>query len=78
MQYLFGDKLVLPYRILFCAMQFIGALFALRLVWTFADIALAFMAVPNLIAILLLTGVVKKMTKQYVSAGKLAPPSKKN
>ena len=73
-QYLFGDRWILPYRILFCAMQLIGAVYSLELVWTFSDIALAFMAVPNLIAILLLTGVVRKMTLAYVAEGKLEPP----
>ncbi len=73
-QYLLGDRWILPYRILFCAMQFIGAIYSLELVWTFSDIALAFMAVPNLIAILLLTGMVRKMTLKYVAEGRLKPP----
>ncbi len=72
--YLAGPRWVVPYRIVFCIAHFLGAVYSLELVWAFGDMALALMTVPNLISILLLTGVVKGWTKQYVADGKLEPP----
>jgi AGCS family alanine or glycine:cation symporter len=73
--YLAGPKWVLPYRIFFCVAHFLGAVYSLELVWAFGDLALGLMTIPNLISILLLTGVVKGWTKQYVADGKLEPPA---
>jgi len=72
--YLAGPKWVMPYRVVFCVAHFLGAVYSLELVWAFGDMALGLMTVPNLISILLLTGVVKGWTKDYVDAGKLEPP----
>jgi AGCS family alanine or glycine:cation symporter len=66
-QYLFGDWIVMPYRYLFCLMIFVGAVTRLEVIWTFGDIALGLMTIPNLIGILALSGVVKKMTTEYYS-----------
>lgn len=65
-QYLWGKKAILPYKILFVAVVVVGPVLALDLVWTIADILNAFMAVPNLIAVLLLSGVIAKETKHYL------------
>ncbi len=65
--YLFGDGAVLPYRLLFCAMHFIGAVAALEFVWQLGDAALGMMAFPNLIAILLLLPRTVEMTREYFS-----------
>jgi len=73
--YLAGPKWVMPYRIFFCVAHFLGAVYSLELVWAFGDMALGLMTIPNLISILLLTGVVKGWTKEYVSEGKLEPPA---
>jgi len=73
--YLAGPKWVLPYRIFFCVANFLGAVYSLELVWAFGDLALGLMTIPNLISILLLTGVVKVWTKEYVAEGKLEPPT---
>ncbi len=73
-QYLAGDRWVLPYRIVYCVMNFLGAIYSLEMVWTFGDTALGLMTLPNLLAILLLTGKVKKMERDYVKSGKLNPP----
>jgi AGCS family alanine or glycine:cation symporter len=43
----------------------VGAYIPLKLVWNFADIANMFMAIPNLISLILLTGVMKKLTDEY-------------
>jgi AGCS family alanine or glycine:cation symporter len=73
--YLAGPKWVMPYRVVFCIAHFLGAVYSLELVWAFGDMALGLMTIPNLISILLLTGVVKRWTKEYVDEGKLEPPA---
>ncbi len=73
--YLAGPRWVMPYRVFFCIAHFLGAVYSLELVWAFGDLALGLMTIPNLISILLLTGVVKGWTKQYVDEGKLEPPA---
>jgi AGCS family alanine or glycine:cation symporter len=72
--YLAGPRFVVPYRIVFCIMHFLGAVFSLEVVWAFGDMALGLMTLPNLVSILLLTGQVKKWTREYVEEGKLEPP----
>jgi len=64
-RYLFGARLVLPYRLVYVAVNFLGAVFSLEVVWAFGDSALGLMALPNLIAILLLLPVVTRLTKDY-------------
>ena len=63
--YLFGDKSVMPYRIAFVIAVVVGATMELKLVWGLADIFNALMAFPNLIALLLLSPVVIKGTREY-------------
>ena len=65
-QYLWGEKAILPYKIIFVAVVVVGPVLALDLVWTIADILNAFMAVPNLVAVLLLSGTIAKDTKHYL------------
>jgi AGCS family alanine or glycine:cation symporter len=72
--YLFGPRAIIPYRVLFCIMNFLGAVYSLEVVWSFGDVALGLMTVPNLLSILLLTGKVKGWHDAYIAAGKLAPP----
>ena len=55
----------MPYRIVFSIAVFVGANLTINMAWTFGDIALGFMVVPNLIAILLLSPLLVKMTKEY-------------
>ncbi len=64
-EYVFGPRAVVPYRIVFVVMHFLGAVFSLELVWGFADVALGIMAIPNLIAIIWLSGVVKREASDY-------------
>lgn len=63
--YLVGRKAVLPFRILWVFAVFGGAVFQLDFVWLLADTLNALMAIPNLIALLLLSSVVLKLTKDY-------------
>jgi AGCS family alanine or glycine:cation symporter len=64
-QYLLGTRIVLPYRLLFVLAVPVGALMQLDLVWKMADVLNGLMAIPNLIAILLLSPVVFKAAKTY-------------
>ncbi len=63
--YLFGDKALKPFRVLFTIVVPIGALAKLELVWLLADTFNAFMAIPNLIALLLLSPVILETVKDY-------------
>ncbi len=73
-QYLAGDRWIVPYRVVYVIMHFLGAIYSLEIVWTFGDTALGLMTFPNLLAVLLLTGKVRKMKQDYVRSGKLRPP----
>jgi AGCS family alanine or glycine:cation symporter len=66
-EYLFGGGAIMPYRIVFCIVHFLGAVFSLEIVWGFGDTALGLMAIPNLIAIAALSGVTRKLTIDYFS-----------
>lgn len=63
--YLFGKKATLPYKWVYILFVFIGAIAELEAVWAFGDAALGFMTFPNLIAIILLSTTLKKMTNDY-------------
>ena len=68
--YLFGEKYVLIYRLIYIASVFIGTIATLDLVWLFADTFNGLMAVPNLIALLLLSGVIAKESKDFIAKRK--------
>ena len=63
--YLFGHGAVLPYKIAFVIMHFLGAVAPLTVAWALGDLFLALVIVPNLIALLLLSGKVARMTDSY-------------
>ena len=65
-EYLFGSKMLLPYRLMYVLFVLLGALAHLDLVWQLADIFNGLMAIPNLIGLLLLSNVVVKETKEFV------------
>ncbi len=64
-QYLLGDGAILPYKLVFVAMHFLGAIFSLEVVWGFGDAALGMMSFPNLVAINILSGKVVLLTREY-------------
>jgi AGCS family alanine or glycine:cation symporter len=64
-EFLAGERWVFPYRIVFTVFVLIGAVVELNLVWTFSDIMNGLMAVPNLIGLLGLSGVLVAETKDY-------------
>lgn len=69
--YLFGDKILKPFRILYTLIVPLGALIKLDLVWLIADCANALMAIPNLIGVLLLSPLVFRLVNQYKQTGKI-------
>lgn len=66
MVYLVGKKAVIPYRILWVVVAFLGAVAELDLVWKIADTLNALMAIPNLIAVLFLSKTIFKVTEYYL------------
>lgn len=66
-EYLFGSRGMLPYKIIFIAIVVIGPVLSLDLVWKISDILNALMAIPNLVAVLLLSGVIAKDTRHYLN-----------
>ena len=65
-EYFAGKKGLIPYRVLYIAVAVIAPVVALDVVWDIADILNALMAIPNLIAVLLLSTVIVKETKKYL------------
>ncbi|MFO8029273.1 MAG: sodium:alanine symporter family protein [Cyclonatronaceae bacterium] len=63
--YLFGDRSIFYYRMMYLLMHFLGAVFTLGVVWTFGDIMLGLMTFPNIIALFALSGVVYRTTRTY-------------
>lgn len=70
-EYLFGKKVIRPYRYAWVIAIYIGSVTSLNAVWNFADIANGLMAIPNLISLLLLSGVMVAETKYYLSGNNL-------
>lgn len=70
-EYLVGSAAVIPYRFLWVAAVFTGSVLALPFVWDFADMMNMLMAIPNLIALILLSGVIVTETRKYLWEGKL-------
>ena len=64
--YLFGTKGVLPYRLIFIVLIASGAFLKLEAIWILADIVNGLMAIPNLIALIALSGVIVAETKKYM------------
>ena len=56
-EYLLGTGAVMPYRVLWVIAVMVGSVATLPMVWSFADIANALMAIPNLVSLILLNGV---------------------
>ncbi len=65
-EFLFGEKAIPIYRRLFVASITIGAVGGLRVIWTLADISNALMAVPNLIGLVLLSGITAAESRKYM------------
>jgi alanine or glycine:cation symporter, AGCS family len=66
-----GPGVVVPYRWLWVAAVMVGSVATLPTVWSFADVANGLMAVPNLVALIALNGVIVSETQRYLWAGNL-------
>ena len=66
-EFLFGSKAVRGYQIVFICVIIIGSTLKMQLVWDIAETLNGFMAIPNLVALLGLSGVVVKLTRDYFS-----------
>ena len=65
--YLFGEKAVLPYRVVYTLLVVVGAAVPLKLVWNIADVTNILMALPNLLGLILLAGLVSRLKNDYFS-----------
>jgi AGCS family alanine or glycine:cation symporter len=63
--YLFGPRAILPFKAVFVVMHFVGAVLAVTTIWDLGDVALSLVTIPNVIALLLLSGTVVKLTNSY-------------
>ena len=70
-EYLFGRKAVFFYRLIYLATVYLGCLLSMDLVWNLGDVFNGLMALPNLVALLFLSGVVVAETKKYLWSGNL-------
>ena len=65
-EYLYGVRVVAPYRVLWVAAVMLGSVVSLPAVWSFAYIAHGLMAVPNLCSLLALSGVIVAETREHL------------
>ena len=63
---LFGRRAVVPFRIFFSLVVFVGCTTELEVVWNFSDVANGLMALPNLVGILILSGLIARETRHYL------------
>ncbi|MDZ7333135.1 MAG: sodium:alanine symporter family protein [candidate division KSB1 bacterium] len=70
-EYLFGTRIILPYRLVWVVMVMVGSVATMPAVWSFADIANGLMAIPNLISLLLLSGVIVAETRKFLWSDRL-------
>lgn len=63
--YLFGPRAILPFKAVFVVMHFVGAVLAVTTIWDLGDVALSLVTLPNVLALLLLSGTLKKLTDSY-------------
>ncbi len=64
--FLFGKRAIKPYQVLYVLAAFMGAVGVADIVWTISDITNALMAIPNIIVVLMLSGLIAKETKHFV------------
>jgi AGCS family alanine or glycine:cation symporter len=65
-EYLFGSRVITPYRVIWVVAVMIGSVLSLPTVWSFADVANGLMAIPNLISLIALSGVIVSETRHYL------------
>ena len=72
-EYLFGEKVIKPFMVIYSLVAIIGATVKLDLLWSIAETFNGMMAIPNLIAVALLSPVVIRLTKEYFTRPKESP-----
>ena len=70
-EYLRGRRWIMSYRVVYIAAVFIGSIANLKVVWNFADCMNALMAIPNLLSLLLLSGIIVHETRKYLWRNRL-------
>ena len=73
-EYLWGLGTIKVYRVVYVGLAFVGALLQgenMQVVWDFGDLSNGFMAFPNLVGLLVLSGLVFKLTREYVREDKI-------
>lgn len=70
-EYLWGRKSVIYYKVMYLLMVFAGTVLSMEIVWNLSDVFNGLMAIPNLISLLLLSGVIVSETKKYLWNGSL-------
>ena len=78
MEYLSSRRGVNIYRVFWVGAIVLGSIMSLGLVWNIADIMNALMAIPNLVSLLLLSGVISRETKYYLWGNRLEESSEEN
>ncbi|WP_456425082.1 alanine/glycine:cation symporter family protein [Rhodocaloribacter sp.] len=63
--YLFGKRAILPYKMVFLVMHFLGAVVAVTTIWDIGDVALSLVTLPNVLALVLLSGLLRRVTNSY-------------
>jgi len=63
--YLWGTGAILPYKVVYLVMHFVGAILAVTTIWDLGDVALSLVTIPNVLSLLLLSGLLKKLTDSY-------------
>lgn len=64
-EFIFGEKYIKVYRVIFIAVVMVGAMMKLEFVWNFSDLMNGMMAIPNLLALLILSKVISSETNRY-------------
>ena len=70
-EYLLGTRAIMPYRAVWVILVMVGSVATMPAVWSFADIANGLMAIPNLISLLVLNGVIIAETKNFLWQNRL-------
>ncbi len=75
-EYMFGEKSIRVYQVIFVLITVVGATMELGLAWDIADTLNGLMALPNLVALIGLSGIVAKLTKEHLASKKNSPLEK--
>lgn len=76
-EYLLGSRAIIPYRVVYCLLVIPGAILKMEIVWLIADIFNALMVIPNLIAVLSLSGVILAESRTFIEMIKTEEAEKK-